>query len=109
MQIEVYTFDDFKAFNAAHGDFVTVGADDYFRDGARRRHEQPEMRREPKDMTHAGVLETPRVLGALTDAQIVELSVAFGRYFESESPSVNQVKNAIARTLARWPIGSLGD
>jgi hypothetical protein len=52
---------------------------------------------------------TPRSLAALTDEQIVALVQKFGEYFETESPSVERIKEAIARTLARWPVGSLGE
>ncbi|MBC8162461.1 MAG: hypothetical protein H7Z42_14720 [Roseiflexaceae bacterium] len=52
---------------------------------------------------------TPRVLDALTDAQIVALSQEFGEYFGSQAPSVEQIKAAIAQTLGRWPVGSLDE
>jgi hypothetical protein len=52
---------------------------------------------------------TSRKLAALADEQIVALSQKFGEYFESESPSVERIKEAFARTLRRWPVGSLGD
>ena len=51
----------------------------------------------------------PEGPAALTDEQIVELSQKFGAYFESQSPTVDQIRKAISRTLARWPIGSLGE
>jgi hypothetical protein len=57
----------------------------------------------------AGRKVTPRSLAALTDPQIVALSEKFGEYFESPSPSVETIRLAIARTLARWPVGSLGE
>ena len=56
-----------------------------------------------------GINVTPTSLAALTDAQIVALSHKFGEYFGSQSPSVDQIKEAIAQTLARWPVGSLGE
>jgi len=56
-----------------------------------------------------GFKVTPRSLTTLTEAQILALSQKFGEYFESESPSLEKVKEAIARTLARWPVGSLGE
>ena len=57
----------------------------------------------------AGSNVTPRGLAALTDAQILVLSQKFGEYFESQSPSVDKIKEAIAQTLAVWPVGSLGE
>jgi len=57
----------------------------------------------------AGRSVTPRSLAALKDAQIVALSQKFGEYFESQSPSVEKIKEAIARTLAAWPVGSLDE
>jgi hypothetical protein len=52
---------------------------------------------------------TPRSLTLLTDEQIGALSHKFGEYFECDAPSVEKIREAIARTLARWPIGSLGE
>ena len=52
---------------------------------------------------------TPRSLTLLTDEQIVTLSHKFGEYFDCESPPVEKIREAIARTLARWPIGSLDE
>jgi len=52
---------------------------------------------------------TPRKLAALSNDEIVSLSQRFGEYFELESPSIENIKEAIARTLARWPVGSLGE
>ncbi len=57
----------------------------------------------------AGTNVTPTDLAALTEAQLVVLSQKFGEYFASPSPSVEQIKEAIAHTLARWPAGSLGE
>lgn len=57
----------------------------------------------------AGDSVTPRGLAALTDVQILALSEKFGEYFESQSPSVEKVKKAIAKTLLAWPVGSLDD
>ena len=57
----------------------------------------------------AGYEVTPRSLAGLTDGQIAALSQRFGEYFESQSPSVDKIKEAIARTLARWPVGSLDE
>jgi hypothetical protein len=33
----------------------------------------------------------------------------FSEYFECDAPTVWQVRDAIAHTLARWPVGSLGE
>jgi hypothetical protein len=52
---------------------------------------------------------TPARLAALTRAEIASLAKEFGDYFESDAPAVKQVKEAIAQTLARWPVGSLGE
>jgi hypothetical protein len=52
---------------------------------------------------------TPRMLAELTDEQVFALSKKFGEYFETDSPTVERIKEAIRRTLARWPVGSLGE
>jgi hypothetical protein len=52
---------------------------------------------------------TPRSLTQLADEQIAGLSQKFGEYFECNAPPVEKIRDAIARTLARWPIGSLGE
>jgi hypothetical protein len=52
---------------------------------------------------------TPARLAALTEAEIAALARRFGEHFESDAPTVEQVKDAIAHTLARWPVGSLGE
>jgi len=57
----------------------------------------------------AGMSVTPRSLAALTDAQVLALSEKFGEYFESQSPSVDKIKKAIAKTLIAWPVGSLDE
>jgi hypothetical protein len=57
----------------------------------------------------AGHNATPTGLAALTDVQVVELSRRFGAYFDCEPPTFEQIKGAIAHTLARWPVGSLGE
>ena len=33
----------------------------------------------------------------------------FGEQFECKAPSARKIKAAIAQTLARWPVGSLGE
>ena len=56
-----------------------------------------------------GYSVTPRILSQLRDEQIDVLSRRFGEYFECESPSVEKIREAIDRTLARWPVGSLNE
>jgi hypothetical protein len=48
-------------------------------------------------------------LAALTADQIAALARKFGEYFECDPPAVAQVKDAISHSLARWPVGSLGE
>src|SRR5689334_15300580 len=57
----------------------------------------------------AGLDVTPRRLAALTAQEIEELSREFGEAFNCEPPTVEQIKDAVAHTLARWPVGSLGE
>ena len=52
---------------------------------------------------------TPTMLAALDDNKIAELAKAFGEHFECDAPSVDRIREAIAHTLARWPVGSLGE
>jgi hypothetical protein len=52
---------------------------------------------------------TPSALAALSEAQVVALAEAFGEYFETEAPSTESIQEAIAATLVRWPVGSLGE
>ena len=52
---------------------------------------------------------TPTTLARLSDSQVSALADGIGTYFESDPPSVEQIKRAIARTLHRWPVGSLGE
>ena len=52
---------------------------------------------------------TPRRLAALSEAEIEALSREFGEYFETDAPSADAIREAIADTLARWPVGSLGE
>jgi hypothetical protein len=56
-----------------------------------------------------GKAVTPTVLANLSTSQISELAAGIGAYFESETPTGEQIRDAIARTLVRWPVGSLGD
>jgi poly(3-hydroxybutyrate) depolymerase len=50
---------------------------------------------------------TPTTLAGLSEAQLAVLADGIGAYFESDPPTLAQVKLAIARTLHRWPTGSL--
>lgn len=59
--------------------------------------------------TVAGHDVTPTRLAALTQVEVVTLARKFGEYFESDAPSVQQIQDAIAQTLARWPVGSLDE
>jgi hypothetical protein len=52
---------------------------------------------------------TPARLAALDDNQVSNLARKFGEYFECDAPTVEQIREAIAKTLARWPVGSLGE
>jgi hypothetical protein len=57
----------------------------------------------------AGRDVTPVRLATLTQPQVVELARKFGEYFESDAPSADQTNDAIAQTLASWPVGSLDE
>ncbi len=57
----------------------------------------------------AGRDVTPARLDALTADQVAGLARSFGVYFACDPPTVEQVKHAIARTLARWPVESLDE
>jgi hypothetical protein len=52
---------------------------------------------------------TPTRLWKLNESQVAALANKFGEYFGYDSPTVEEVKDAIADTLARWPIDSLGE
>jgi hypothetical protein len=52
---------------------------------------------------------TPRQLADLSEEQIVALSEAFGTYFGTEPPVVERIRAAVAESLARYPVGSLGE
>ena len=52
---------------------------------------------------------TPARLAALGEDQVSDLARKVGEYFECDPPRVEQVRDAIAHTLARWPVGSLGE
>lgn len=49
----------------------------------------------------------PDRLAVLSEVEVALLASGFGRYFEVENPTAEQVRAAIAETLARWPVGSL--
>jgi hypothetical protein len=57
----------------------------------------------------AGPDVTPARLAALTRADLERLRKGFGAYFDCTAPSLRQVKAAITVSLARWPVGSLGE
>ena len=59
--------------------------------------------------TVAGRDVTPRRLAALSAAEVETLAERFGTYFGCEPPTAGRVQEAISRTLARWPVGSLGE
>ena len=46
---------------------------------------------------------SPQLLASLSDAQLERLRVESERYFETDGIAVEQIRRAIARTLARWP------
>jgi hypothetical protein len=52
---------------------------------------------------------TPRKLASVSDSEIADLANAFGTHFECDAPARMQLREAIARTLARWPPGSLDE
>jgi hypothetical protein len=52
---------------------------------------------------------TPSRLAALTRSDLERVRKAFGSYFECNPPSLAQVKAAVKVSLARWPVGSLGE
>jgi hypothetical protein len=52
---------------------------------------------------------TPAELSQATGAQLEALRQEFFRYFEREPITTEQITEAIERTLARWPVGSLGE
>jgi hypothetical protein len=52
---------------------------------------------------------TPSSLANLSELQFRRLAKAFSNYFECAPPSVAQLAEAVARTLSRWPPGSLGE
>lgn len=57
----------------------------------------------------AGRDVTPAKLASLNESEVAVLAAAFGRYFDTDAPSVDRIREAIAATLSRWPVGSLGE
>jgi hypothetical protein len=55
----------------------------------------------------AGRDVTPARLAWFGASQVATLARRFGEYFGCEPPSESQVRDPIAQTLARWPVGSL--
>ncbi len=49
---------------------------------------------------------TPELLASLNNEKIEDIRIAFGTYFECEQPTTQNIIDAIAATLSRWPIGS---
>jgi hypothetical protein len=52
---------------------------------------------------------TPSTLANLSEAHFRYLAKAFGDYFECAEPPLAQLAEAVARTLFRWPAGSLDE
>jgi hypothetical protein len=52
---------------------------------------------------------TPTKLASLGESDFQALAEAFGSWFECETPPTMQIAEAIARTLSRWPVGSLNE
>lgn len=52
---------------------------------------------------------TPTTLANLTDSEFQKIALAFGNWFECEAPPAMQIAEAVARTLSRWPAGSLDE
>jgi hypothetical protein len=52
---------------------------------------------------------TPTMLTNLDESGYQKIAAAFGNWFECEAPPVEQIAEAIARTLSRWPAGSINE
>jgi hypothetical protein len=52
---------------------------------------------------------TPAQLARLSPSELAAIAQEFGEQFECKAPSARKIKAAIAQTLARWPVGSLGE
>jgi len=57
----------------------------------------------------AGDDVTPARLAQLSEAEVAAIAQEFAEQFECKAPSARKIKAAIAQTLARWPVGSLGE
>ncbi len=52
---------------------------------------------------------TPTILAKLNQSGYQSIAVSFGEWFECEAPPTMQIAEAVARTLSRWPPGSLNE
>lgn len=52
---------------------------------------------------------TPTTLAELSPADYIRISEAFSRWFDCDPPPTMQIAEALARTLARCPAGSVQD
>lgn len=52
---------------------------------------------------------TPSTLANLSEAQFCDLAKSISDFFECAQPPVEQLAEAVARTLSRWPPGSLDE
>jgi hypothetical protein len=50
---------------------------------------------------------TPSCLAKLSNHDFERIAGAFSNWFECEAPPTSQIAEAVARTLTRWPVGSL--
>jgi hypothetical protein len=57
----------------------------------------------------AGDDVTPARLAQLSETEVAAIAQEFAEQFECKAPSARKMKAAIAQTLARWPVGSLGE
>jgi hypothetical protein len=52
---------------------------------------------------------TPSDLASLMESELQVLADEFADRFEVDAPSIAQLEQAVADTLARWPVGSLNE
>jgi hypothetical protein len=52
---------------------------------------------------------TPSDLASLMESELQVLAEEFADFFEVDALSLEQLEAAVADTLARWPVGSLGE
>jgi hypothetical protein len=52
---------------------------------------------------------TPTRLATATDTEVAEIARLFGEFGECKAPTARKIRTAVAQTLARWPVGSLGE